>query len=246
MKVRVKNSTPPPPRPAAERVLSQNLRTTLEAIQQHQAEFAMPPTRMELAQRLGLRHQRSVDVRLLGLAQRGAIGLFPGVSRGIRVLDEGPQLPDEDLPVMDEERLLRAVELGDGEGDDRDVLEDETLGTITGRFATAPEGFLLITEETAGLRYEPGDLVAISREREPQDGEGVVAQIGGRIRLGSFRENQGAREVQVEDRATGTAEADGNKNDVEEAKVLAIVVGGIITTGRARNPGASPVAVAGT
>ena len=242
MRVQVKDSRPPPPRPATERTLSQNLRTTLEAIRRYQAEFGIAPSRMELVQRLGLRHQRSVDVRLQGLAQRGAIQLFPGVSRGIRVRDEGPQLPDEKLPVMDENELLRAMEIGEDEDDGGDIPHIGTLDSLAGRFAAPPEGFLLITEETAGTGYSPGDLVAISREREPQDGEGVVARIGGKIRLGSYRENQGVKEIQVEDLAERRAVASRSTNGAGEAEVLAIVVGGIITTGRVSNPDASQAA----
>ena len=160
--------------------------------------------------------------------------LLPGISRGIRVLEAGAQVPDGELPVMDDQAFLRALESADNEGDDGDVPEGETLGSLTGRLAAPPERFLLITEETAGLRYGAGDLVAISREREPHDGEGVVTRIDGKLRLETFREHQGAREIQVQNPTLDTAEANGNREDAEEAEVLAIVVGGIITTGMNR------------
>lgn len=229
MRVRVKESRPPAPRPAVARVLSQNQQAALAVIKQYQAEFGMPPTRMEIAQRLGLKYQRSVDVRLKGLEERGAIETYPSTSRGVRVLEEGPEPLDHELPVMDREEFLAATKGEEERSDDGDIIRRNTLGLIGRRFAERPEGFLLVTEETAGLGYGPGDLVALSREREPKDGEGVAARIGDKIRLGSFRENQGTKEVQVNDVATGTTEAIGD--ETEEAEVLAIVIGGIITTG---------------
>ena len=135
---------------------------------------------------------------------------------------------------MDVEAFLRALESADDEADYGDVPAGETLGSITGRLAAPPDKFLRITKETAGLGYGPGDLVAISREREPHDGEGIVTRIDGKLRLGNFRENQGAREIQVQNPALDKAEANGNRKGAEEAEVLAIVVGGIITTGMNR------------
>ena len=186
---------------------------------------------MELVQRLGLRHQRSVDVRLQGLAQRGAIQLFPGVSRGIRVRDEGPQIPDEELPVMDEKEFLRTIEIGEDGGDDGDVPQIGTLDSIADRFAAPPEGFLLITEETAGIGYGPGDLVAISREQMPQDGKGVVVRIAGKVKLGRFHKHQGVQEIQIDNLRNDKAKSGRKARGEDEAEVLAVIVGGIITKG---------------
>ena len=144
---------------------------------------------------------------------------------------------------MDAKELLHGLEQGDD--GDLGATASEVLKSVVNRFGAKPEGFLLITEETAALRYQPGDLVAFSRQREPQDGDGVVARIDGVLRLGIYRENDGAKEVRVEDRASGTTEANGNKTSAEEAEVevVASVVGGIITTGRVGDPGANQVAV---
>ena len=115
LKFTFKNSRPPPAPPAAERVLTQGQRDALRVSKQFHAEHGFPPTWMEMAQRLGLRHQWSVDVRPRGLERAKAIETYSSVNRGLRILEQGIRRKDEDLPIMDEERFLRTVQ-GDDEG----------------------------------------------------------------------------------------------------------------------------------
>ncbi len=54
----------------------------------------LPPTRGEIAEGLGLRNRQGIDQHLRALQLKGAIELMPGISRGIRVLEEfAPTLP---------------------------------------------------------------------------------------------------------------------------------------------------------
>ena len=61
----------------------------LEAIRRHIAENHRPPSRPELAKRLGLASTNGVFKHLVALAKKGAIELTPGSARGIRLLETG-------------------------------------------------------------------------------------------------------------------------------------------------------------
>jgi repressor LexA len=50
----------------------------------------LPPTRGEIAEGLGLKNRQGIDQHLRALEMKGAIELLPGISRGIRIRDEGP------------------------------------------------------------------------------------------------------------------------------------------------------------
>ncbi len=51
----------------------------------------MPPTRAEIAQRLGFRSPNAAEEHLKALARKGAIEIVSGASRGIRLLTEEEQ-----------------------------------------------------------------------------------------------------------------------------------------------------------
>jgi len=57
----------------------------LELIRRHLAETGFPPTRAEIARRLGFRSANAAEEHLRALARKGAIELRPGTSRGIRL-----------------------------------------------------------------------------------------------------------------------------------------------------------------
>ena len=61
----------------------------LEAIRRHIAENHRPPSRPELAKRLGIASTNGVFKHLAALAKKGAIELSPGSARGIRLLETG-------------------------------------------------------------------------------------------------------------------------------------------------------------
>lgn len=66
-------------------VLSSRQLEVLAFIQRFMETHALPPTRGEIAQGLGLRNRQGIDQHLRALEAKGAIELTPGISRGIRV-----------------------------------------------------------------------------------------------------------------------------------------------------------------
>lgn len=65
----------------------------LDFIQRFIAAHGFPPTRGEIAEGLRLKNRQGIDQHLRALENKGAIGLIPGISRGIRLREEPAGLP---------------------------------------------------------------------------------------------------------------------------------------------------------
>ena len=60
----------------------------LELIKDNLQATGMPPTRAEIASRLGFRSANAAEEHLKALAKKGVIEIMPGMSRGIRLVAE--------------------------------------------------------------------------------------------------------------------------------------------------------------
>ncbi len=67
-----------------------------DLIRDHISQTGMPPTRAEIAQRLGFRSPNAAEEHLKALARKGVIEIVSGASRGIRLLQE----EEEGLPLV--------------------------------------------------------------------------------------------------------------------------------------------------
>jgi len=136
----------------------------LEAIRRHIAENHRPPSRPELAKRLGLASTNGVFKHLAALARKGAIELTPGSARGIRLLETG-------LP------LVGRVAAGSP------VL---ALENHLGRYPVDPSLFnpradYLLQVRGLSMKDEgilDGDWLVVHRTKEAKSGQIVVARIG--------------------------------------------------------------------
>src|SRR5690606_29244029 len=70
----------------------------LDYIQEVVRDTGIPPTRAEIARKLGFRSANAAEEHLRALRRKGAIDLIPGASRGIRILDAGSESPG--LPLV--------------------------------------------------------------------------------------------------------------------------------------------------
>ncbi len=65
----------------------------LQLIQQQMTVTGSPPTRAEIATRMGFKSPNAAEDHLRALARKGIIELIPGTSRGIRLLVDNTGLP---------------------------------------------------------------------------------------------------------------------------------------------------------
>ena len=70
------------------KALTTGQQEVFDLIRDHIGQTGMPPTRAEIAQRLGFRSPNAAEEHLKALARKGVIEIVSGASRGIRLLVE--------------------------------------------------------------------------------------------------------------------------------------------------------------
>ena len=199
----------------------------LDAIRNHIRRVGVPPSRMELAKALGIRHQSGVDYLLSALQTKGWLRIAPGVERGLRLLREGaPLLDAHDVPAVAAGNPIVA----------EDYTEPPRLhdfDSFAARFESRPDWFVRVEGDSLDrLGYRSGDILAVRQDPEPGNGELVVARIGNEVVVKRFcRTESGTIELQP-DSHNPEHEAiriDANTVDFE---VIGSVVGAIVGTRR--------------
>ena len=206
-------------------VLTERQQAVLSAIRKHLRLRRVPPSRSELARELGVRQQSTVDQNLNALQKKGWVRLLPGVERGIQLLREGaPLLEPEELPEVSAGEPILAEEREPARLDDYD--------SVANLFEGPPDYFLRVRGDSMDkVGFASGDVVAVQREREPQQGDVVVARIGDGITLKRFeRRDENAIELHPES-ANPEHEPIG-VGPGDDAQIVGVVVGAIVGTGR--------------
>ena len=70
------------------RKLTSRQRQVFDLIRANLEETGFPPTRAEIAQRLGFKSANAAEDHLKALAKKGAIKMIPGASRGICIVEK--------------------------------------------------------------------------------------------------------------------------------------------------------------
>src|SRR5687767_8432911 len=142
-----------------------------------------PPTRAEIAERMGFRSVNAAEQHLRALEKKGAIEISSGASRGIRVLDGRPA---SRLGRLLELPVVGRVAAGSP------ILAEEH---IQGRYQVDPNLFtpradyLLrvrgLSMRDAGILE--GDLLAVHKTEEARTGQIVVARLADEVTVKRFR-----------------------------------------------------------
>jgi repressor LexA len=165
----------------------------MEALTDRQAEIlrlvreltevsGYPPTRAEIAERMGFRSVNAAEQHLRALEKKGAINIESGASRGIRVLDDRPAGRGRllDLPV------IGRVAAGSP------ILAEEH---VQGRYQVDPNLFTpradyLLRVRGMSMRdvgILEGDLLAVHRTPEARTGQIVVARLADEVTVKRLR-----------------------------------------------------------
>lgn len=161
------------------RELTARQEEVLALVRRHIADTGFPPTRAEIAARLGFRSANAAEEHLKALARKGVLELTSGASRGIRVLLMPDSRNDEPQAV----RIAFSLPLIGRVAAGSPILAQEH---IEGNYALDPElfeerpDFLLkvrgMSMRDAGIL--DGDLLAVRRAVEARNGQIVVARVG--------------------------------------------------------------------
>ncbi len=135
-----------------------------------------PPTRAEIAERMGFRSVNAAEQHLRALERKGALDISSGSSRGIKIRDRsGPrhgkllELPvigrvAAGSPILAEEHVTARYQM------------DPNLFTPRADYLLRVRG---LSMRDAGILE--GDLLAVHRTPEAQSGQVVVARIGDEV-----------------------------------------------------------------
>jgi repressor LexA len=143
----------------------------------------MPPTRADIARELGFKSANAAEEHLKALAKKGAIELFAGASRGIRLTAQ------EGLPVVGRvaagEPLLAQQHI-------------EDYCDLSASFFAPPAHYLLQVcgDSMINAGIFDGDLLAVHSTREVRDGQIAVVRIDDEVTVKRWK-RQSADRVQL-------------------------------------------------
>ncbi|RTE86473.1 MULTISPECIES: transcriptional repressor LexA [Gammaproteobacteria] len=159
----------------------------LELIKDHIEAAGIPPTRAEIAQRLGFRSANAAEEHLKALAKKGVIEMVPGTSRGIRLLQEAA--PAEIIAEAQGLPLIGRVAAGEPilaqEHVESRYQLDESIFNPSADFLLRVSGMSM-----KDIGILDGDLLAVHKTNEARNGQVVVARVDEEVTVKRF-ERQG-------------------------------------------------------
>ena len=181
-----------------------------------------PPTRAEIAERMGFRSVNAAEQHLRALEKKGALDISPGASRGIRVRDRGPRLGRLlELPVIGRVAAGAPI-LAEAHVQARYQV-DPNLFTPRADYLLRVRGLSM-----RDIGILEGDLLAVHRTQEARSGQIVVARLGDEVTVKRFRRRGNAVELLAENPDFEPIEVDLRS---EEFAIEGIAVG-VIRSGK--------------
>ena len=141
----------------------------LELIKRNIADTGMPPTRAEIARRLGFKSANAAEEHLKALAKKGCIEIMPGTSRGIKLTQEDDS---EDLGLP----LIGQVAAGEPilaqEHVEQHYKVDPAMFRPSADFLLRVRG-----DSMKNIGILEGDLLAVHKVEQASNGQIVVARV---------------------------------------------------------------------
>jgi repressor LexA len=184
-----------------------------------------PPTRAEIAERMGFRSVNAAEQHLRALERKGAIEIASGASRGIRVR--------EGRPASRLGRLLELPVVGRVAAGSPILAEEHLQGRyqVDPNLFTPRADYLLrvrgMSMRDAGILE--GDLLAVHRTQEARTGQVVVARLADEVTVKRFRRRGHAVQLLPENPDFEPIEVDLRN----ESLVIEGIAVGVIRNGRA-------------
>ena len=207
----------------------------MEALTERQAEIlrlvreltevaGYPPTRAEIAQKMGFRSVNAAEQHLRALEKKGAIEIASGASRGIRVRDgrigsRSARLLE--LPVIG--RVAAGAPILAEENLQGHYQVDPNLFTPRADYLLRVRG---LSMRDAGILE--GDLLAVHRTAEARSGQIVVARLGDEVTVKRLRRRGHAVSLEAENPEFEPIEVDLRR----DALAIEGIAVGVIRNGR--------------
>lgn len=160
----------------------------LTLVKHHIADTGFPPTRAEIAARLGFRSPNAAEEHLKALARKGVIELTSGASRGIRL----KMMPDAQAASPSAVQIALSLPLVGRVAAGSPILAQEHIESSFAvdptLFAERPDYLLKVrgmSMRDAGIL--DGDLLAVKRTDDARNGQIVVARVGNDVTVKRLR-----------------------------------------------------------
>jgi repressor LexA len=187
--------------------LTERQQQILDLIREALASTGFPPTRAEIAQRLGFRSANAAEDHLRALARKGVIELTAGASRGIRLTESAADFLSNEIDSTDDRERTAVAKDSDQDQEQHRVrlkkLPDigQMLLPLIGRvaagypilaaeniekeisvdpnlFAQQPDYLLKVKGlSMRDIGILDGDLLAIKKTSDARNGQIIVARI---------------------------------------------------------------------
>lgn len=148
------------------KALTTRQQEVFDLIRDHITQTGMPPTRAEIASRLGFRSPNAAEEHLKALARKGAIEIVSGASRGIRLMIE----EESGLPVIG--RVAAGEPLLATQHIESHYQVDPALFKLHADFLLCVSGMSM-----KDIGIMDGDLLAVHKTQEARNGQVIVARI---------------------------------------------------------------------
>ena len=176
----------------------------LRLIQQLTEVSGYPPTRAEIAERMGFRSVNAAEQHLRALEKKGAIDIEAGASRGIRVHDTKPSGRAG--------RLLELPVIGRVAAGSPILAEEH----VQGRYQVDPNLFTpradyLLRVRGMSMRdvgILEGDLLAVHKTQEARTGQIVVARLADEVTVKRLRRRGSVVSLEAENPEFSPIEVD--------------------------------------
>lgn len=153
------------------RPLTPRQEEVLHLIKETMHDTGMPPTRAEIAKRLGFRSANAAEEHLKALAKKGVIEILPGTSRGIKLtipFDDEPE--EQGLPLIG--RVAAGAPILAQENVESHYKVDPNLFHPNADFLLEVRGMSM-----KDIGILDGDLLAVHKTIEARNGQVVVARV---------------------------------------------------------------------
>jgi repressor LexA len=154
----------------------------LDLIRSHIEETGYPPTRAEIADRLGFKSANAAEEHLKALARKGAIEMVAGASRGIRLPAE-QQSPG--IPVVGRVAAGNPILAAEHIEDYCNIPADFFHPTV--------DYFLQVRGDSMrDVGIMNGDLLAVHKTQQASNGQIVVARIDNEVTVKRYKKGRSA------------------------------------------------------
>lgn len=168
----------------------------LDLIQRSIADSGAPPTRAEIANRLGFKSANAAEEHLQALARKGVIDLVSGTSRGIRLNADGMRALGRDTQSGSQSPFARLSQLmlplvgrvAAGSPILATEHVEQSYCVESSLFSQQPDYLLKVRGMSMrDVGIMDGDLLAVQATKTAKNGQIVVARIGDEVTVKRFK-----------------------------------------------------------